>query len=157
MSDYSKSVFKNPFFLRQKLNLYLQTPEKTELYARACEKFTKNGLLEWQFSWSWWAFFFPVVFFVLRKHYFAAFVAFFLTNLFPLIFNIIYAMFAKYFVIKRFCKFLRYENDEILVKYGGRLPFIVAIGLIFLAITLLVFLSNIATNNYQEYINLHKI
>ena len=144
MSDYSKSVFKNPFFLRQKLNLYLQTPEKTELYARACEKFTKNGLLEWRFSWSWWAFFFPVFFFAFRKHYFTAFFALLMTNLCPVLSNIFYAMFAKYFIIGRFCEYLNYKDDDILIKNGGKPNIIVAI----LFFSILMFLIANFLGNY---------
>ena len=41
MNDYVKSVFSDPVRLREKLEIYLHTPQKVEIYAKAAEKFFK--------------------------------------------------------------------------------------------------------------------
>lgn len=39
MSKYAEDIFREPAVLRKKLDMYLKTPQKTMLYARAAEKF----------------------------------------------------------------------------------------------------------------------
>lgn len=39
MSKYAEDIFRKPAVLRKKLDMYLKTPQKTMLYARAAEKF----------------------------------------------------------------------------------------------------------------------
>ncbi|WP_283240525.1 hypothetical protein [Campylobacter curvus] len=39
LSEYQKQILSDPKTLREKLEIYLQTPEKVEIYASACEKF----------------------------------------------------------------------------------------------------------------------
>ena len=151
MTEYSKQIFQNPELLRQKLNLYLQTPKKTELYAKACEKFysSQKENIEWQFSWSWWAFFFPFLFLLSRKHYIAAFVALFTINIFLLFAHVFYAMWAKYFVVKRFVKFLDLQDDEILLKKGGKNSVVIIVLIVFL----LGILASISISSYMQYTN----
>lgn len=43
MTQESQKVFSDPELLRKKLEIYLQTPKKVELYARAAEKFFANN------------------------------------------------------------------------------------------------------------------
>lgn len=56
MTKYSKEILKNPNALRQKLEFYLQTPDKVEIYAQACEFFFACGnysVLKFKPTWSW--------------------------------------------------------------------------------------------------------
>ncbi|WP_018136230.1 hypothetical protein [Campylobacter curvus] len=39
LSEYQKQILSDPKTLREKLEIYLQTPEKVEIYASACENF----------------------------------------------------------------------------------------------------------------------
>lgn len=60
MNDYSKQIFANPQLLRQKLELYLQSPAKIEIYAKFAERAFAKGMkndIAVKPSWSWWAFF----------------------------------------------------------------------------------------------------
>lgn len=43
MTEQTKAVFNDPKLLREKLNEFLQTPEKVEIYAQAAEKFYAAG------------------------------------------------------------------------------------------------------------------
>lgn len=43
MTEQTKAVFSDPKLLREKLNEFLQTPEKVEIYAQAAEKFFVAG------------------------------------------------------------------------------------------------------------------
>ncbi len=62
MSKYAEDIFREPAVLRKKLDMYLKTPQKTMLYARAAEKFFYSSgkrYVKFQitWSWSWWGFF----------------------------------------------------------------------------------------------------
>ena len=39
MTEQTRAVFENPELLREKLAIFLRTPEKVEIYAKAAEKF----------------------------------------------------------------------------------------------------------------------
>ena len=41
MIEQTMAVFENPKLLREKLAIFLRTPEKVEIYAKAAEKFFK--------------------------------------------------------------------------------------------------------------------
>lgn len=43
MTDYAREILSDGKLLRQKLEIFLQTPNKVEIYARACEKFFAAG------------------------------------------------------------------------------------------------------------------
>lgn len=43
MTDYAREILSDGKLLRQKLEIFLQTPSKVEIYARACEKFFCRG------------------------------------------------------------------------------------------------------------------
>ncbi len=43
MTDYAREILSDGKLLRQKLEIFLQTPSKVEIYARACEKFFAAG------------------------------------------------------------------------------------------------------------------
>ncbi len=134
MTQESQKVFSNPELLRKKLEIYLQTPKKVELYARAAEKFfANNEELKFKLTWSWWAFFGQCWFFFFRKEYtlgailFAIGVAISLCVQFvspdasnfvfiPMIFC---AVFAKYKVIKNFEAALE-KGDDALELLGGK-------------------------------------
>lgn len=136
MTQKTKEIFANPELLRAKLGLYLQTPKKVELYARAAEKFFANGNneeLKFKLTWSWWAFFGQCWFFFFRKEYLVGAVLFVVgvaislcmqfvspdaSNLIfiPMIFC---AVFAKYKVIKNFEAALE-KGDDALELLGGK-------------------------------------
>lgn len=65
-------IFSKPYLLRRKLAVYLQTPNKVEVYAKAAELFfnaaDQKGL-KFVPTWSWWAFFGRFFFFAYRKSY----------------------------------------------------------------------------------------
>lgn len=59
MSKYAEDIFREPAVLRKKLDMYLKTPQKTMLYARAAEKFFYSSgkrYVKFQITWSWWHF-----------------------------------------------------------------------------------------------------
>ena len=122
MNDYAKSVFSDPALLREKLKIYLKTPEKVEIYARAAEKFFANGngeKLAFTPTWSWWAFGGGFLFFMYRKDYSATLI-WFVVSLFASVFVAPFcAMFAKFSIISRFASVLSARNDEFLSSQGG--------------------------------------
>ncbi|MBF0985177.1 MAG: DUF2628 domain-containing protein, partial [Campylobacter sp.] len=72
MTDYAREILSDGKLLRQKLEIFLQTPNKVEIYARACEKFFAAGKqreLTYVSTWSWWAFFGTLFFFLYRREY----------------------------------------------------------------------------------------
>lgn len=125
MTEYSKEIFSDPKLLREKLGIYLQSPEKVEIYARICEiAFAKGGktFLSTVASWSWYAFFFAPAFFMYRKCYLMAIICMILYCI-PgvcLLVCFIAPIFAKFIVVKRFEKILDYQNDNLLMSYGGQ-------------------------------------
>ncbi|QKF92909.1 DUF2628 domain-containing protein [Campylobacter sp. CCUG 57310] len=125
MTEYQKKVFSDPILLRQKLEIYLQKPEKVEIYAKACESFFENGNkeeLSYAITWSWWGFFGTIFFFAYRKNYIYI-IAMLPIVIFLKIFGwVICGMAAKYAVCSRFCKILESENDENLKQGGGTSP-----------------------------------
>lgn len=124
MTEYSKSVFSDPKLLREKLGLYLKTNDalKVEIYAQAAEKFFLSGgkmMLKSTPTWSWYAFFFYFLPLVYRKLYAKA-VIYYLLSIFLPITMIILPMYFKYYVIKRFEKYLDLGDDSALVQFGGK-------------------------------------
>ncbi|PSM53255.1 DUF2628 domain-containing protein [Campylobacter blaseri] len=72
MNEYQKEVFSNLILLREKLEIYLQTPKKLEIYAESFEKFFEAGNcneIKFKATWSCWAFFGGYFFFLYRKDY----------------------------------------------------------------------------------------
>jgi len=53
---------------------YIDTPDKSAFYLKAFDKYDQKKGFE--IVWSWWAFFFPLPFFIYRKLYMEAFVSF---------------------------------------------------------------------------------
>ena len=134
MTQESQKVFSDPELLRKKLEIYLQTPKKVELYARAAEKFfANNEELKFKLTWSWWAFFGQCWFFFFRKEYLVGAVLFVVGVAISLSSNFIAqgfsnlifvtmifcAVFAKYKVIKNFEAALE-KGDEALELLGGK-------------------------------------
>ena len=135
MTDYAREILSDGKLLRQKLEIFLQTPSKVEIYARAYEKFFAAGgrrELNYASTWSWWGFFGTLFFFLYRREYkFAAalfaFVAicFFVPfldwrdNVVGIAVGITGAAMAKYFVCYRFVALLDKQDDEALRKGGG--------------------------------------
>ena len=137
MTEKSREIFSDGAKLREKLAIYLQTPEKVELYAQAAEAMFKRGngeKIEFVATWSWWAFFCYALFFIYRKRYLAAFL-FFLSVFVPIV-NVVVFIYAcigaKYLVIKDFEKRLdlAQDNDHALVR-GTNMVACVVICVIF--------------------------
>ncbi len=134
MTDCAREILSDGKLLRQKLEIFLQTPSKVEIYARACEKFFAAGKqreLTYVSTWSWWAFFGTLFFFLYRREYkFAAMLFAFVTISFFVPFldwrdgvvwiavGITGAAMAKYFVCYRFVALLDRGGDEAL-RWGG--------------------------------------
>ncbi len=133
MSDYAKSVFNDPKLLREKLKIYLKTPEKVEIYAAACEKFYLNGGkngLKRAITWSWWGFFFTYGFFINRKNYAISIFYFIFLMITSVLTMICCGMYAKWHVCKRFLEILEMKNDDVLMAKGGKNTAIAVIALI---------------------------
>ena len=120
MTQKSREIFADSKRLREKLGIYLQTPEKVEIYAQSAEAmFEKGGRsgLAFVATWSWWGFFLHIFFCMYRKQYGMALVMF-IASLFlifiPFLGNAIIALSVKYFIIKDFEKKLDLDNDEAL-------------------------------------------
>lgn len=161
MTDYAKSVFSNPELLRQKLGLYLKTPDKVELYALAAEKFFRAGggqMLKFEPTWSWWAFFFQWAFFMYRRDYKHTFL-----NLIAMLFLLwlfllpvfYYGLTAKYKIIKNFEEALIAQNDDFLQVKGGvnKVAIWLMIGLNVLSIVVVILnavLTTYASNTTKE-------
>ena len=140
MSEYSKQIFSDPLSLRAKLALYLGTPHKVELYARACEGFfyKSGGVgLGFSLSWSWWGFFMTFWWALYRKQYLFALVAFALgfvpiANIFVMIGC---ALFAKYTLCASFVEFLNMQNDTLLMANGGCNAWVIWLFILFFIFT----------------------
>lgn len=138
MTEYTKQVFKDPELLRQKLAIYLNTLDKAEIYAKSAECFFKAGEqeeLKMKPTWSWWTFFFGLLFFAYRCNHqvtLSLIVFHALGDILSAIIHSVYipfmlisiglhifvVMYAKFFVIKRFEKILQQEDDKLLEKRG---------------------------------------
>ena len=132
MTEQTKAVFNDPKLLREKLNEFLQTPEKVEIYAQAAEKFyAAGGKMELRFAatWSWWGFFCNIWFLFYRKlnkHGLILLVATFVLGLIPYL-GVIMGIVAmvgpgvagKYFVIKRFEQALDTNNEALFIQMSG--------------------------------------
>lgn len=160
MTQETKTVFSDPQLLRTRLEQYLQTPKKVELYARAAESFFAKGNneeLKFKLTWSWWAFFGQCWFFFFRKEYLFGAILFLIgvglslcaqfvwlhANNFVFIIMIFCAVVAKYKVIKNFEAALDRNSDEALELLGGKnnwaiwLPISISvICLVFVAFTM---------------------
>lgn len=161
MTERTKEVFGNPELLRAKLGVYLKTPEKVELYAKAAEKFFEKGNKEsiaFKATWSWWAFFGECWFFFFRKEYLVGAILFaigvvislFTHLITPNASNFVFlpmifcAVFAKYKVIKNFEAALDRDSDEALELLGGKNAWAiwVPVGLIVLTFVLVVLMMD---------------
>lgn len=142
MTEQTRAVFENPELLREKLAIFLRTPEKVEIYAKAAEKFFNAGgrqKLKYTRTWSWWGFFGSLCgvpwFFLYRKIYVIFFVALALQIGLVIFLNIftprsngawiigylvayaqLCAQLSKFTVIDRFSKAL--DSDELENKGG---------------------------------------
>ena len=149
MTEQTRAVFENPELLREKLSIFLGTPKKVEIYAKAAEKFFSAGgrqELEYTNTWSWWGFFGAPWFFLYRKSYgifflmlaFSIGIEIFLdifmprvSNVWPIIFATLCAMISKFIVIDRFSKAL--DSGELENK-GGVNPWGIYIPIVLIVI-----------------------
>lgn len=98
-----------------------------EIYAQACEKFLLLGgkeILKFTPTWSWWGFFGNWAFFLYRKRYIVAVIAFLLCLLcyvpyLSILILICFGVYAKFEVCRGFVETLNLQNDEILKMQGG--------------------------------------
>jgi len=87
---------------------FVGKPEKVEYYRSAFYLYNKDGAEKMRWKWSWWAFFGNLWYFLYRKAYLAALVAFILSIVFGivhfggLIFSILVGGFGVYFVYKKY-------------------------------------------------------
>ena len=157
MSDYAKSVFDDPKLLREKLKIYLKTPEKVEIYAAACEKFYlnggKNGLKK-QATWSWWAFFCTFAFFMYRRRYMVM-ILYIIGSIFSIFAMIQAGMVAKWHVCKAFLESLEAKDDDILMANGGvnkfAILFLIVFGVIIPFIFSLILTFALYNTDYDDY------
>lgn len=178
MTEQTKAVFSDPKLLREKLTAFLKTTNdnKVEKYAASAEKFFNCGgreKLTFTPTWSWWCFFGPIFFFFYRKLYLYAIILFILGFL-PqfvvridqneiianwkmyagigisgtIILNSLLAMFAKYFVIKRFEKALNLGEPKFSVMAGKNAVLL----WIFLAPTIIILVGVIGFFGYLYFI-----
>lgn len=152
MTEQTRAVFENPELLREKLSIFLGTPKKVEIYAKAAEKFFNAGgrqELKYANTWSWWGFFGSFWFFLYRKSYgiFFLMLALYIglgifldifmpraSNGWAIIFVIWGAMFSKFIVIDRFSKAL--DSGELENK-GGVNPWGIYIPIVLIVICII--------------------
>ena len=155
MTDYAREILSDGKLLRQKLEIFLQTPSRVEIYARACEKFFAAGKqreLAYVSTWSWWAFFGTLFFFLYRKEYkiAAALFAFVVISCFipfldeydrsiGMAVSVSSGTMAKYFVCYRFVALLDKQDDEALKRGGGVNRWAIWLAVIFYALVAIVF------------------
>ena len=155
MTDYAREILSDGKLLRQKLEIFLQTPSKVEIYARACEKFFAAGKqreLNYVSTWSWWAFFGTLFFFLYRKEYkiAAALFAFVVISCFipfldeydrsiGMAVSVSSGTMAKYFVCYRFVALLDKQADEALRRGGGVNSWAIWLAVVFYALVAIVF------------------
>ena len=98
MTQKSKEIFADSKRLREKLGIYLQTPEKVEIYAQSAEAmFEKGGRngLAFVATWSWWGFFLHIFFCMYRKQ-FAMAVIMFIAGLFCFLSHFLVMLLLRY-------------------------------------------------------------
>lgn len=155
MTDYAREILSDGKLLRQKLEIFLQTPSKVEIYARACEKFFAAGKrreLNYVSTWSWWGFFGTLFFFLYRKEYkiaAALFAVVVISCFIPFLdeydrsigmaVSVSSGTMAKYFVCYRFVALLDKKDDEALRKGGGVNRWAIWLAVIFYALVAIVF------------------
>lgn len=142
MTEKTKQIFADGAKLREKLGIYLQTPEKVEIYAQAAEKmFAKTGGTSIGFAptWSWWGFFCGGLFFLYRKLYLFGIVCIILSPILSIIIWVVSALIAKYTVIKDFEKKLDLDNDLALATGVNKW----AVIYVFIALVVIVILAEI--------------
>ena len=155
MTDCAREILSDGKLLRQKLEIFLQTPDKVEIYARACEKFFAAGKrreLNYASTWSWWGFFGTLFFFLYRKEYkiAAALFAFVVISCFipfldeydrsiGMAVSVSSGTMAKYFVCYRFVALLDKQDDEALRRGGGVNRWAIWLAVIFYALVAIVF------------------
>ena len=149
MNKKALQVFGDSRGLRGRLAVYLQKPSAVEGYFKAAVKFFNKGdkkSIAFVPTWSWWGFFFELLFLGYRKLYVPFVFLFILIALFSFIIpqtvpgvgliydccvffifvatHIFSGLFAKYFVIQDFLiKLERSErnNDESILETGNNL------------------------------------
>ena len=155
MTDYAREILSDGKLLRQKLEIFLQTPSKVEIYARACEKFFAAGKqreLNYVSTWSWWAFFGTLFFFLYRKEYkiaAALFAVMVISCFVPFLdghdrtigtaISVSSGTMAKYYVCDSFVSLLDKQDDEALRRGGGVNRWAIWLAVIFYAFVAIVF------------------
>ena len=145
MTDYAREILSDGKLLRQKLEIFLQTPSKVEIYARACEKFFAAGKrreLNYVSTWSWWGFFGTLFFFLYRKEYkiaAALFAVVLISCFIPFLDGYDSGTMAKYFVCYSFVSLLDKQDDEALRRGGGVNRWAIWLAVIFYAFVAIVF------------------
>lgn len=116
------------------LAAWVGKPEKFYFYKTAFQKFSIEGMDKFRVVWSWWAFFFGFWFFLYRKAYVEALVAFALSILFgfipiigPLILMIGLGLSAIYFLYKRY-KHIKLEIEALTQEEDKRLELMLMKG-----------------------------
>lgn len=133
MNEYSKAVFNDPKLLREKLMLFLDAPDKVEIYAQSCEKFFQAGGkrgLGFCATWSWWAFIATFWFSLYRKDYLNALGAFIVEIFLAPLVMVVMGICGKHFVVKRFVTLLNLENDTILTTSGGKNSWVLPVAIV---------------------------
>lgn len=142
-SQKIQMIFNETELLKIKLAQFLQTPTKLAIYAKAAKKFYKNDELKFAFSWSWWGFFAGGWFFLYRKLYLQGILLLFISFLLCIsslfegleyytffasfAFCVFCAVFAKYAVIRRFCRLL--GSSASLEEKGGVAEWAIYLGI----------------------------
>jgi hypothetical protein len=135
----------------QMISAYIDKPESEEFYKKAFEDYTKNGVEQFKWHWSWWAFGGGVFFLLYRKLYVEAAVFFLISMLsstVPIANILIWILSGgvfPYFVFKRYKKGkemveTNFENinDRLtaLREFGGYNKWAIYIGVIITTISI---------------------
>lgn len=129
MTEYSKQIFSDPKLLREKLEIYLQTPDKVENYAKYAEKSFMKGKknkIKVTMSPSLWGFLGNGFWLLYRKCYWLATLVIILSLMLRGILLVFWALillnlifYGKFYILQRFVKYLDLQDDEKLSKAGG--------------------------------------
>jgi hypothetical protein len=140
---------------REAIKAYIDKEESEEFYIDAFEDYTKNGIEEFKWHWSWWAFGGGVFFLLYRKLYVEALVFFLISMIsssVPIASMIIWVASGgvfPYFVYKRYKKGKKMVEENIseptkqlqaLREFGGYNKWAIYAGVAMSLISLLGFL-----------------
>jgi len=146
----------------EQIKAYINKPQSQQYYIDAFEKYTTNGIDQFRWNWSWWAFGGGIFFLLYRKLYLEAAVfavITFLSSFVPIASLIIWVISGgtlTYFVYQRYNKIKTQVEENIddpikqqesLIELGGYNNWALWIAVIINALVLLTIIGTIMSTN----------